>query len=115
MNLTFDGKSLLISNEVAELVVEFAAALARSGGADTVRLAAYGADGESVEVLLLLGQGAPVMAESSHTEMPELDNRDIVSYMKHNLERTTTVTSGLPLDHTSDSMFGYEDDFDYPS
>ncbi|KGJ72408.1 hypothetical protein GY21_15510 [Cryobacterium roopkundense] len=40
MNLTFDGKSLLISNEVAELVVKFAAALARSGGADSVQLAA---------------------------------------------------------------------------
>ena len=34
MHVTFVGKSLLVGDEVAELIVEYAASLARSGGAD---------------------------------------------------------------------------------
>lgn len=110
MHLTFVGKSLLVGDEVAELVVEYAAMLARSGGADTVRLMAYGAGGDEVQALLLLSQGAPVMAETSHADKPEPDNRDIVSYMRQRLARSGAVSFGFPLDHQPDSMSAFEDD-----
>ena len=113
MNLTFVGKSFLVGDEVAELVVEYAATLARSGGADTVRLMAYGTGGDELQALLLLSQGAPVMAETSNTDRPELDNRDIVSYMRQRLARSGAVSFGLPLVHQSDSVTAFEDDYGF--
>ncbi|WP_104176432.1 hypothetical protein [Cryobacterium sp. Y50] len=113
MNLTFVGKSLLVGDEVAELVVEYAAMLARSGGVDTVRLMAYSVGGDDVQALLLLSQGAPIMAETSHTDRPEPDNRDIVSYMRQRLARSGTVSFGLSLDHQPDSTSAFEDDYSF--
>ncbi|WP_104131116.1 hypothetical protein [Cryobacterium sp. M91] len=113
MNLTFVNKSLLVGDEVAELVVKYAATLARSGGADTVRLMAYGAGGDEVQALLLLSQGTPVMAETSHTDKPEPDNRDIVSYMRQRVARTRATSVGLSLDLQPGSMSVFEDDYGY--
>lgn len=113
MHLTFVGKSLLVGDEVAELIIEYAAALARLGGADTVRLTACGVDVDKLQALLLLGQGASIMAETSSINMPEPDNRDVVSYMKQRLARTGAAPFSLPLDHQSDSML--EEDFGFNS
>ncbi|WP_146071572.1 hypothetical protein [Cryobacterium sp. Y50] len=115
MHVTFVGRTLLVGGEVAELIVEYAAALARCGGADTVRLVAYGADGDEIQILLLLGQGVSVMAESSKVDMPELDNRDVVSYMRQRLARTGVAPSSRPLDPETDSIFAFEDDFNFDS
>lgn len=113
MHVTFVGRTLLVGDEVAELIVEYAAALARCGGADTVRLTAYGADGDELQILLLLGQGVSVMAESSKIDMPELENRDVVSYMRQRLARTAVAPSSRPLDPETDSIFAFEDDFNF--
>jgi hypothetical protein len=113
MRLTFVGKSLLVGDEVAELVLEYAAALIRSGGVDTVRLMAYGAGGDEVQAVLLLSQGACVMAETSNIDKPEPDNRDIVSYMRERLARCRAASFAFPLDHQPDSMSEFEDDFGF--
>ena len=113
MNLTFVGKTLLVGDEVAELVVEYAATLARSGGADTVRLMAYGDSGDEVQALLLLSQGASVMAETSNTDKSEPDNGGIASYMRQRLARTGAASFALPLEQQPDSMSAFEDDYDF--
>jgi hypothetical protein len=113
MNLTFVGKSLLVGDEAAEIVIEYAATLARFGGADTVRLMAYGAGGDEVQALLLLSQGAPIMAETSNTDKPEPDNRDIVLYMRERLARTGAESCGLSLDYPPESMSAFEDEYGY--
>lgn len=113
MILSFVGKSLLVGDEVAELVLEYAAALIRSGGADTVRLTAYGAGGDEVQAVLLLSQGVSVMAETSKTDKPEPDNRDIVSYMRERLARCRAASLAFPLEYQPDSMSEFEDDFGF--
>jgi hypothetical protein len=81
-HLTYSEKSLLVSDEAADLVLEYASALSNRGASDTVNITAYGADGDEVVATLLLGQGAPLMAESVTTGMSEPDNSDTVEYIR---------------------------------
>ena len=66
--------------------------------ADDVELAAISSDGDEVRAILLLGGGAPLMAESAHTELPEPDNADALAYMKRRIDALRHAPSANPLD-----------------
>lgn len=51
--------------------MEYAAALARFPGADTVKLRAYGADGVKADAALLLSRSSPLLVENTYSELPE--------------------------------------------
>ena len=87
--MTYSDKSLLAGDEAAELVVRYASALSNNGLSDTVTLNCIGADGNSVEAIFLLGGGAPLMVESTESEVPEPDNSAAVSYMRAQIERVS--------------------------
>jgi len=109
MHLTFSDKDLVLGDEAAELVVAYAAALARTQSADTVKIHAYGSDGDKVEAMLLLDVGAPVMVETSHSDLPEPDNSEIERYMRGRLAQLSSPTQAMPID-ADDS--GVIDDFE---
>lgn len=116
MHLTFSDKSLLLGKDAAELVVEYAAALARTGSADTVKLNAYGADGDKVEATLLLDQGAPLMVETSRSDLPEPDNDAVVVYMQDRMTQLAAQNQATPLSHVEDSTIAdFEHSFDLDS
>jgi hypothetical protein len=100
MHLTFADQSLLLDDAAAKLTVRYAAALASQGRADSVSVRAYGADGDKVEAVLLLDQGLTLMAETSHTDLPEPDNGDAVEYMQERLDALTAVPQAGPVDET---------------
>jgi hypothetical protein len=81
-HVTFADKSLLIGDEAAHILLEYAAALASKDTADTVTLKAIGADGDDVSAVFLLNQGSPLMAESATTTVAEPDNSDAIEYMR---------------------------------
>jgi hypothetical protein len=112
MHLTYAEKSLLVGDEVAELVIEYAAALARNGGADTVHIVAYGADSDKVVAVLLLGSGTPLMGESTHTDMPEPDNAEAIAYVRERLANITSPPAAQPVDGDANPMAAYEQEFD---
>jgi hypothetical protein len=85
MHLTYGEKSLVLGDDVAEQVVEYAAALARAHTADTLRLNAYGADGSNVQAVLLLDEGAPLMIETTNSDLLEPDNNVAAAYMRDRL------------------------------
>lgn len=84
-HLTYANKSLLVGDETADLLLEYAAALATGHAGDTVTVNAISSDGDDVEATLLLGQGSPVMAETSTTTVPEPDNTDANQYLRGEL------------------------------
>jgi hypothetical protein len=115
MHLTFADKDLILGTEAAELVVEYAAALARQHTADTVRVSAYGADGDNVEALLLLDEGAPIMVETSHSDLPDPDNDEAVAYMRERMEGFANKSQALPVDpEDAAAIADLEHDFDHP-
>jgi hypothetical protein len=85
-HLTYSEKSLLVSDEAADLVLEYASALSNRGASDTVNLRAFGSDGDEVTATLLLGQGAPLMAESVSTSMADPGNDEAIEYMRGKLQ-----------------------------
>src|ERR1700712_4210183 len=73
-HVTYSEKSMLVGNEAADLLLEYAAAVSKIHTADTVNINALGSDGNNVEATFLLGEGAPLMAETATTDVEEPDN-----------------------------------------
>lgn len=97
-HVTFAEKSLLMGDEAADLVLEYAAMLARNGDADTVEVAAYSADGDVVRAKMLLAEGAPLMAETAHTDLPEPDNDEALMYVREQMMRRSSPPPVQPAD-----------------
>jgi hypothetical protein len=116
MHLTFDEKSLLLGDEAANQVVEYAAALARAHSADTVRLTAYGADGDKIEATLLLDEGAPLMIETSNTDLPEPDNDATLGYIRERMAQLSVSPNAVPIPEDDVSVIAdFEHHFDMGS
>jgi hypothetical protein len=114
MHLTFADKSLVLGTEVAELVVEYAATLARAHSADTIKLAAYGADGDKVEATLLLDEGAPLMIETATTDLPEPDNTTAVEYMTERTRKMSAPSRAMPIGSAANVVIDdLEREFDF--
>jgi orotidine-5'-phosphate decarboxylase len=105
-HVTFADKSLLVDDETADTMLQYAAALARNGGADAVDIHAYSSDGDEVIATLLLDAGAQIMAETSSTSLPGPDNTEALSYMREQLARLSPIAA-TPVDHKS--LGSYED------
>lgn len=90
-HLTFADKDLLVGDEAADLLIEYAVELAKRGDADKVELHAYSGDGDEVTATFLLDEGAPLMAETSHTAMPEPDNSEAIEYMRTRIRALSTA------------------------
>lgn len=101
-HVTFADKSLLVGDEAADLVMKYAAALATAGRADTVDIHAYSSDGDDTTATFLLNEGSPLMAETSHSQLPDPDNVEAVAYMQAEmllLENPPTARAVAPPVH----------------
>jgi hypothetical protein len=97
-HITYANKSLLVGDDAADTITEYAALLAQHHSADTVTLSAFGADGDDVEGTFVLGQGTVLMAESTHSSIPEPDNTDAVAQMREKIRRLTSPHPAQPDD-----------------
>jgi hypothetical protein len=97
-HITTAEKSLLVGDEAADLLLEYAAALARVDSADTVTLTAFGDDGDPVEVTFLLNNGTSILVETSASPAPEPDNAEVVEYMRVRLERIVSPPYAQPVE-----------------
>jgi hypothetical protein len=99
-HVTFADKSLLVGDEIADLLLEYAALLASNRIADTVEVHAFGADGDEVVAKLLLGESAPLMSETTHTSLPDPDNLESEVYVREQIERLTSTPRPVPVDQS---------------
>jgi hypothetical protein len=93
MHVTFADKSLLIGDEIAELLLEYATAIADRGRADQVTIRAIGSDGNEVDVHLLLDSGTIIAAESTNSTANPPDNRDNIEDIRRRIDRLVTPPS----------------------
>jgi hypothetical protein len=92
-HVTFGEKSLLMDDETADWLIEYATALGVAGSSDHVTVSAVGADGNEVVATFLLNGGTELMAESSTSEMQPPANEEAVRYMQ---ERTSALRNPPP-------------------
>jgi hypothetical protein len=108
-HVTYADKSLLVGDEAADTITEYSALLAKHGSADTVTLSAFGADGDDVEATFVLDQGTVLMAESTHSSIPEPDNAEAVREMREKMMR---LSSPAPVTPDDETMPGNYEDLD---
>jgi len=89
-HLTVESKSLLIGDEAAEALTEYAALVAKHGTGDRVKLRAFGSDGDEVTATIVLSAGTTMVTETSHNTLPEPNNGDAVRYMREQIRLFVT-------------------------
>ncbi|KQX06920.1 MULTISPECIES: hypothetical protein [unclassified Leifsonia] len=95
-HLTFAEKSLLIGDDAADALLEYLRVLSTAGEADTVELAAVGADGDDVVVSMVLSSGAPMIVETTRSSVPEPDNTAAVKRMRDLTRRRVSPATVQP-------------------
>lgn len=89
-HVTYGDKRMLIGDEVADLLLDYAAQVARVGGGDSITMRAIDTDGNDVEVKFLLDAGATLMSQTATTSVREPDNSEAIAYIR---ERMATMQS----------------------
>jgi hypothetical protein len=91
-HVTIAGKSLLVGDEVAATLVQYATLLGKLNSADNVTIRSIGVDGAQVDAVFLLNSGTVMMTESTVSRLPEPENADAVAYMQDRLQRYETYS-----------------------
>jgi hypothetical protein len=111
-HVTVGEKALLVGDEVADLLIEYAALLATASRGDSVQVRAVGADGDEVVATFLLNPGVVMMAETTRSSLPEPDNTEAEAYLRERIEwiarppaaAQETETSAIDWDHEIEGL-----------
>ncbi len=110
--MTYAEKSLLVGDEIADLLLEYAALLASNSVADTVDVRSISSDGDEVVATFLLGEGAPLMSETTHSTIPQPDNLESELYIRERIARLSSTPRPVPVDE-SEVALDTTDDLHY--
>ncbi|WP_396667452.1 hypothetical protein [Microbacterium sp. R86528] len=80
-HVKFADKSLLMDDETADRLLEYAQVLADTSHADSVSLRAISPDGNTIEGRFLLNSASVMLVESTNSEVNPPDNAEAVKYM----------------------------------
>jgi hypothetical protein len=86
-HVMYAEKSLLMGDEVADAILEYARLLADASHADTVTVRAIGVDGNTVDAAFLLNSTSVMMVESTNSTVVPPDNAEAVRYLQEQIER----------------------------
>lgn len=112
-HVTFADKSLFIDDETADLLIAYANAIGRENSSDTVRLRAIGADGNEVEVELLLNSAAQMATETTNSVAEAPRDEGTVEYLRSRLNallNPPNVRAHEPVELSSGSI-PYEEEW----
>jgi hypothetical protein len=95
-HVKFAEKSLLMDDQVADSLLEYAKTLAEYSRTDIVALRAISPDGNTVEAEFLLNDSSTMLVESTNSTMSTPDNSDAVRYMRERIDALTNPPSSQP-------------------
>jgi hypothetical protein len=110
-HVTFGEKSLLMDDDAADSLIDYARLLAIASSADTVTVRAIGSDGNTVDAAFLLNQSTVLVVESTNSTVVPPRNDEAVRYMEERMDRLTHPRSA-PSDDPDDIL--HLEDFDTP-
>jgi hypothetical protein len=84
--VTYGDRSVLVGDDAADTLIEYGAAVARSGGAETVRLRVISPIGDDVVATFLLDSGTSLFVETVPSKEVEPENDDTVDAVRGRLE-----------------------------
>jgi hypothetical protein len=95
-HVTFGDKALLMGDDAADALLEYARLLSDTGAADSVTLRAISPDGNTVEASFLLNANAVMLVESTNSEVEAPDNEGAVIEMRGRIEAIARPSSAQP-------------------
>jgi hypothetical protein len=108
-HVTYGEKSLLMGDEAADTLLEYARLVADNDKADTVTLQSVSPDGNTVEAAFLLNASTVLIVESTNSDMVPPDNTDAVAEMQDRIDAVTR-----PMTAPADEPWPQED-YDIPT
>jgi hypothetical protein len=108
-HVMYAEKSLLMGDEVADSLLEYARLLAEASHADTVTVRAIGVDGNTVDAAFLLNPTSVMMVESTNSTVEPPDNEEAVRYLQERIERLSRPPG---VQAEEDGAIFYDDDID---
>ena len=90
----YAGGAFVTSDEVADAVVAYAAALARAGQADAVDILARAESGDLESVTLLIGPSSQLMVEPADGD--EIDATDLLADLRQRTRAARRTTDAKP-------------------
>lgn len=85
-HVKFAEKSLLMDDQSADCLLEYARTLAEYSRTDTVALRAISTDGNTVEAEFLLNSASTMLIESTNSTMTAPDNSGAVRQMRERID-----------------------------
>jgi len=107
-HISFADKTLFVGDDVADLLVEYAALLGAAQSADSVRVSAVGQDGNEVEVDFVLNAATNIASETTNSTMQPPANDEAEAYMR---ERIGVLQN--PPKAQSEDLSGLDDGSDF--
>ncbi|WP_372983468.1 hypothetical protein [Microbacterium sp.] len=97
-HVKYAEKSVLVGDDAADTLMDYARVLASEGSADTVTLRVVSPDGNIVDASFLLTPSTELMVESTNSQLEEPDNWETVQEMRDRIasSRSTVVTETEP-------------------
>lgn len=111
-HVMYGEKSLLMDDESAEALIEYAAAIGDRGAADTVHLKAVGDDGNEVEVDFLVNTATVLVVETASANLDVPANPDAVRAIRRKIELLTNPPPARPEFPPAHHDIDHEFDFD---
>jgi hypothetical protein len=106
-HVTYAEKTLLVGDEMADVLLEYAAQLSSDGDGEALDVRAISGDGDEVVATFLLGGGVPLMAETTTSTLPEPDNAELVERVRTDIARRQRPADIQPEDaprHSCDDV-----------
>ena len=81
-NIRYDSAIILTSDDVADAVIEYAAALSGGDRADTVEVPAVAPDGMMTTTKILIGPASELVVEDADADKLEMENTEFVERLR---------------------------------
>lgn len=95
-HVSYADKPVLVGDDAADTLIEYARVLAEHREADTVTLRAVSPDGNTVEATYLLNPSTILMIETTNSELEPPDNDEAVRRMRNRIEALERPVSPEP-------------------
>jgi len=94
-HVTVGEKALLMGDDAADTLMEYARLLSDTSAADTVTLRAISPDGNTVDVAFLLNASTVMLVESTNTDVDPPANEEAVQEMRDRIDAITRPSSAI--------------------
>jgi len=81
-HIHYDSSTILTSDDVADAVIEYAAALSGGDRADTVAVPAIAPDGTTTTTKILIGPSSELVVEDAEEDELEVENAEFVARLR---------------------------------